>query len=355
MRRLSAVCARAREASRRHALASDRRAGAYARDLARRRQYKFARHQWRLLVLVVTAFTLLPAPFLWFLPGAELRAFAAGGLVTSGFWCAWWTVVQLTGTASTMVGALGEQWSASELRKLSRQGWRILNHVVLRHHDIDHVAVGPGGVVVVESKWTAEPWAWNGPYLQRTIKRVRSDAMSVQGMIQSRVGRGKVSGAIVIWGAGLEETDGTLPCDVGGVMVADAESLVSLLDLFSTAHRLTPDEVEIVWEILVQQVERRDAADAARVPPVLGAGDVVALLGTGFVGLITGLVLPALAFRLPGTTATSTVVASLLALLGWKARRIPLLRWFPQGLLLGGQFWVVLVVATYLLLLTPLL
>lgn len=355
MRRLSSVRGRALEVSRRRALASDRRAGAYARDLARRKQYRFARQHWRLIILVVGAFTLVPAPFLWFVPGVELRAFAAGGLVTSGFWCAWWTVVQLTGTASTMAGALGEQWSASELRKLSKHGWRLLNHVMLRHHDIDHIAVGPGGILVVESKWTSEPWAWDGPYLQRAVKRVQSDVMSVQGMIQSRVGRGKVSGAIVIWGAGLEDTPASLPCEFGGVTVADAESIGLLMNRISADDMLTGDEVEIVWNILERQVERRDAADAARASPVLGFGDAMARAGTGLTGLIVGLVLPALAFGLPGATATSALAASLLALLGWKARRIPLLLWFPQGLLLGGEFWVVLLVATYLLILTPLL
>lgn len=96
-----------------------------------------------MLLVVLAAFTLLPAPFLWFVPSEEFRAFAAGGFVVSGFWCAWWLTVQLTGTASTMAGALGEQWSAAALRKLKRRGWRLLNHVVLRQHDIDHVAIGP--------------------------------------------------------------------------------------------------------------------------------------------------------------------------------------------------------------------
>ncbi len=356
MRRLSPLRARAVQASRRRELASDRRAGSYAREKARRKQRAFARRQWKVLLVVLAAFTLLPAPFLWFVPAGEFRAFAAGGFAVSGFWCAWWLTVLLTGTATTMAGALGEQWSASELRKLKRRGWRLLNHVLLRQHDIDHIAVGPGGVVVVESKWTSEPWAWQGPYLASTVDRVKRDVLSVQGMIQARVGRGKVSGAVVIWGAGLEECSEDLPRNVRGVAVADAESIDVFLDRATTVNAFSPDEIETVWTILERQVQKRDRADAVRDgAPILGVGDMVATVATGAVGLIAGLLLPALAFRLPGATATSSGAAVALVMIGWKFRSFRALRWLPAGLLLGAEFWIVLIVATFLLAFSPLL
>lgn len=178
--------------------------------------------------------------------------------------------------------------------------------------------------------------------------------LSVQGMIQARVGRGKVSGAIVIWGAGLDEPNSDLPRDVGGVVVADAQSFDAALDRVATVDVLSPDEIQTVWRILERHVRRRDRADAARAgATVLGVGDMIGLVATGVLGLFAGLLLPAFAYRLPGATATSTAAALALAVFGWKCRPFRGLRWLPAGLLLGTGFWLVLVMATFLL--SPLL
>jgi Nuclease-related domain len=84
---------------------------------------------------------------------------------------AFW-VVQVTGTASVMMGDLGEQWTASELRRLRRDGWRVVNHVRLSAWDIDHVLVGPGGVFAVETKWSATAWRFD-PFEDRILAAVR--------------------------------------------------------------------------------------------------------------------------------------------------------------------------------------
>ena len=64
------------------------------------------------------------------LPAGYVRGFAGGSSVTSviallAFW-----VIQATGTAATMMGDDAERWTASELRKLRRHGWRLVNHVM---------------------------------------------------------------------------------------------------------------------------------------------------------------------------------------------------------------------------------
>ena len=70
----------------------------------------------------------------------------------------WLWIVEATGTAPTMMGDLGEQWTAQELRRLRRSGWQVVNHVTLTAPDIDHVLVGPGGMFAIETKWSATPW-----------------------------------------------------------------------------------------------------------------------------------------------------------------------------------------------------
>jgi Nuclease-related domain len=49
-------------------------------------------------------------------------------------------------------GAVGEQWTGRSLRELESQGWRIFHDLDASHGNIDHVAVGPGGVFLLDSK-----------------------------------------------------------------------------------------------------------------------------------------------------------------------------------------------------------
>jgi len=49
-------------------------------------------------------------------------------------------------------GAIGEQWTGQTLRKLESQGWRIFHDLTASRGNIDHVAVGPGGVFLLDSK-----------------------------------------------------------------------------------------------------------------------------------------------------------------------------------------------------------
>jgi len=49
-------------------------------------------------------------------------------------------------------GAVGEQRTGRSLRELESQGWRIFHDLAASHGNIDHVAVGPGGVFLLDSK-----------------------------------------------------------------------------------------------------------------------------------------------------------------------------------------------------------
>lgn len=37
-----------------------------------------------------------------------------------------------------------------------------MNHLTLKQGDIDHVAIGPGGLMIIESKWTSSPMTLDG-------------------------------------------------------------------------------------------------------------------------------------------------------------------------------------------------
>src|SRR4051812_23442764 len=101
-------------------LSSDRRAGQYARTKALTRQYAWVGRNWR-TVLGLVAFILVVLPAVLLLPQSA-RGFAAGVWLTSGVWLLASTIVLASGTAPQIMGERGEQYTASELRRLKRRG-----------------------------------------------------------------------------------------------------------------------------------------------------------------------------------------------------------------------------------------
>ena len=65
-------------------------------------------------------------------------------------------VITLSGTI-LRARAVGEQWTARELRSLRKRDWHLANGLLLRRvADIDHVVIGPGGVLVIETKYSSD-------------------------------------------------------------------------------------------------------------------------------------------------------------------------------------------------------
>src|SRR5947209_8124160 len=68
---------------RERALASDRRAGSWARGEARRRQWKFVRENWRPLIVLALVLTVVTGTVLLLVPRGDVRSFFAGVFATS--------------------------------------------------------------------------------------------------------------------------------------------------------------------------------------------------------------------------------------------------------------------------------
>ena len=49
-------------------------------------------------------------------------------------------------------GAEGERWTEKQLAPLEREGWHIVHDLEGRYGNVDHMAVGPGGVFLLDSK-----------------------------------------------------------------------------------------------------------------------------------------------------------------------------------------------------------
>ena len=113
-------------------------------------------------------FLILAAVFAPFVIGVNLAAARWNSL--------WWTAGLVTGMVVAMFvivrmsppgwienwqdGAVGEQWTGQTLRGLETQGWRIFHDLTASYGNMDDVAIGPGGVFLLDSK----RWMGSGPF-----------------------------------------------------------------------------------------------------------------------------------------------------------------------------------------------
>lgn len=155
-------------------------------------------------------------------------------------------------------GSSGEHATASELgaRRRRRQGWRSVHGLVIGDVEIDHIAVGPGGVLAIETKWTNLPWKladgqlvgpWRDPLAQA---RVAAD--QVRAFLESTTG-GRltmpVTPVLLVWGPGCPSVPGG-STSIAGVEVYSARHLESF--------QVRLDQVVLhraEWEAVQQRLE----------------------------------------------------------------------------------------------------
>jgi hypothetical protein len=184
-------------------LAGDSRAGVWARQEARRLQWRFIRRRWRVLTGMAVSAALGIALVAVFLPAGFVRGFIVGSCSVGVISALAVLVMQATGTAQMSMGATAEQWTVSELRPLRKAGWQIINHVALRPWDIDHVVIGPGRVIAVETKWSSRGWSVDAPdeRLLRALRQARDGANDLRRWQPLRdAGLQSVEPVLFLWG-----------------------------------------------------------------------------------------------------------------------------------------------------------
>jgi hypothetical protein len=328
-------------------LASDRRAGVWARGKARRLQYAYIRRHWALLTGVLATSAVVLAIACYFTPSEFVRGLLVGGGLVGVASALWLWVVQVTGTAPTMMGDLGEQFTAAELRTMIRSGWFVVNHVLLQTRDVDHVLVGPGGVIAVETKWSSLRWVVD-PVEDRVrdaVQTVRSHArlLTLWHNLKS-LGVGQVHAVVVLWGAGADAIQLTM---VDGVPVVGGPAVRTWLrDLGSDV--LTAEQVGQIWQVLDAQCQQRDLLESEREP-------VPVSLGEWGYRVLAGLLAACAGFLVPTTLIahSSSLLIDVAAFVALVAVGVLLLRWttiryLAVGWLLGLVGVVVVAVVAIL-------
>ena len=249
---------------RRRSLAGDARAGSWARGRARTAQREFLRETWWLFgaFIVVAEGAVLLSGLL--IPSVFVRGLVLGAALVAAPGAVWVVAMQYTNTAPAMMGDQAEQWTAQELRRLQRQGWRLVNHFSLGLRDIDHALIGPGGAFSVETKWSGCSWKsdYGARRLHEAIAQARDNGRRLRLWQPFKSQDIPVTPVVVLWGRGLSKwpTEDEVRT-IEGVHVIAGPALRRWLERTDSVI-LDDTTVEMAWSAIEAQVMRRDPIEA---------------------------------------------------------------------------------------------
>ena len=179
-------------------------------------------------------------------------------------------------------GAQGEQQTARALRPLARDGWIVLNDLPRQYGNIDHVAIGPPGVFLVETKnigglasvtddalivrWLEDP---DDGYTNTTVgRRARGAAAELSRTLGAAGERTWVQAIVVLWGRFEQERH-----EEQRVIWTHGSQLTETLRS-QTAIRLTPAAVAQLADHIRAAASRTSTDVAARPTPFTSAPPV---------------------------------------------------------------------------------
>jgi hypothetical protein len=329
-------------------LASPERVGRFARDVAWKRYVGQLRRNWPTFV----GMGLLPLIFAIFaeftLRGA-VRWLVVGAAAISGPWLVVLAALLLSGAAPQMMGLQAEEWTAQELRTMYRKGWKVISGLKPKpNFDIDHIAIGPAGLFVVEVKWSGDQWPTEktgNSYMRKqliaSINQVKWNLRDLKQILGDTAGALPASAVCVLW-SGDSTSETTEIMEIDGVTIVPGPLLRNWL----RGLREVPgakQQVDPVWRILAEfDAEAESWAEGGVVyRPALGRLIVRWTLSV-VSGFLIALSVPIVMNRLTGLWMAifAAIIAGLVA--GLITRRIERWRFFGTGLISGALVSVVI-------------
>jgi hypothetical protein len=195
-------------------LRSGDRVGRHARNLVWKRVIVFLKRFWAPLML----FMILPAVLMAVIPfhiSPVERGILVGVMGTSGFWLDVILVILWSGIASTVMGIEGENLTAQVLDDFASKEWSLINGLRFKDKgDIDHILIGPAGLLIFESKWSNERWpmelrpkGYLGRQVKYAIKQVKMNRDDLLCEFREVIGDVPIRLVCVLWSAEDSSTD----------------------------------------------------------------------------------------------------------------------------------------------------
>jgi hypothetical protein len=247
---------RVRESLLHRSLAGANHVSAHSRRQLRDLERRWVTRNWRIIALILGGTAIAAVVAAVVVPTA-LGDVLAGVLLASGWWWLHTIMIETTGANRHRLGLLGETWTSMELAARRRRGWRHVNDLSLDFGQADHVAVGPGGVVVVESKYRNDWLSASGDLggMAAQVKRLGTPLG-----LHLKL-RGETRVIVAMWGNSLDELVGDTWIELDGVVFCRGAALGTYLD--SLPNTLDNEQVRCAHSSLAALVQRRDDHDAA--------------------------------------------------------------------------------------------
>jgi hypothetical protein len=190
-------------------------AGLSSRDYYKKTRAAWRRSlQWRFLTAGVFVVALAGAAA-WVVPHHRELIFGwCCGLGTGALWALWDTPPSFI--ENWREGAEGEERTERELTQLEPLGWQLRHDLPDAHGNIDHVAIGPAGVFLLDSKsWSGAVAVEHGIVVQRRPlsprntfrdfhlgRRLRGASVGLRQRLRAATGLDqRVTAVVVMWGA----------------------------------------------------------------------------------------------------------------------------------------------------------
>ena len=259
-----------RQRRRQRLLGADSRTGRFARNEGWGRIGTFVKRWWALIVAfpIICVVAVIP---LALMTSGWIRGSVITGAFVSGIWIDVLAAVIWTGAGNQFMGATAEAWTAQELRRLRSSGWLLINGVLRdRWGDIDHVLVGPGGVLVVETKWSAHSWPianYESGYMSGSLKTAANQAHAARKEVAnelSSIAPGvPVISATVLWSSSPSDGVEWNTWRDKHTAIVQGSQFRRWLGECLPRDGVSPKDVQRVWSELAQKVESQDSSRAA--------------------------------------------------------------------------------------------
>jgi hypothetical protein len=270
----------------------------------------------------------------------EVRVGVITAAAVSGAWFDVLVVIIGSGAAPQMMGAMGESATAHDLRSLRRRGWHLVNGAMkTTRRDIDHIAVGPGGLLVVETKWSSDPWPINAPDTRNMDNRMRNAAEQANDNAKAALDWFResdpdipITSVAVFWTGARSESSMWRPYRDGKAVLVHGPDLRRWLEAELPSEGLTTAQVERAWSELVRRADAQDEKD--KIAGVVAPPTMRGLAVEWVLKPVVGVVLAAYAFSLTRyasdwlVTALATIAG---LLMGFVTLQRPPLRRFALG------------------------
>ena len=261
---------------------------------------------WPLLLLTTFLALAMSALLIAFMPNV-IAPYLVGAVLASAVWWTYMLMMVTGGMTSLWSGILGEYWTAQELRKFNKHGWRTINHFMLQGRDIDHVLVGAGGIFAIETKFRSD---WSSA--RRELAGIAGTAAWSARQLQLRVNplERNVRALVVMWGPRVRDSFDRV-FEIDGVTFCPGRHLHRYFA--DRSSELDERYVQETFERLGTYVASRDIGEdekSGALPRTVGRGLNDILAATAFSLLLTIAITTPAALHPQGAWSVATAAAA---------------------------------------------